>query len=257
MGQRRLTFPLKDFDIQFVEENLMNHVRTLAVLVLFLLGGIARAQEVAVDVAKFAQDLQHIDTNGAQFKMVWWIPTEYWQESFRQVPLTPAQKDAFLKTVDDYTIVAVVDANITPLGGLDARSIGEIRSNISLKIGDGQPLRPLDDKDIADDTRTLLATMKPAFANVLGQFGKGMELVCFKGKDPQAKRLLDPRGSAVFTVTYKNKPYTWRLPIGALLPPKFDAQTGEKFPGNFLFSPYTGKKLADQAPAAPDGRSQK
>ena len=32
----------------------------------------------------------------------------------------------------------------------------------------------------------------------------------------------------------------------SLLPPKFDQDTGEKFPGNYLFNPYTGRKLATQ-----------
>jgi hypothetical protein len=220
------------------------------------LAGSARAQNAAIDLASFAQELQRTEAEAGQFKMVWWIPTEYWQESFRQAPMTQAQKDAFVKAVDDYIIVAIVDANITPLAGLDARSLNDIRANLSIKVGDSQISMPLADEAIANETRSLMAVMKPAFANMLGQFGKGMELVCFKGKDEQGRRLLDPRGNGMLNVTYKNKRYSWRLPLGSLLPPKYDAQTGEKYPGNYVFSPFTGAKLTDKAPPS-DARSAK
>jgi hypothetical protein len=38
--------------------------------------------------------------------------------------------------------------------------------------------------------------------------------------------------------------YRWRTPLGSLLPVKVDAKTGEEFPGNYSFNPYTGEKLS-------------
>ena len=39
------------------------------------------------------------------------------------------------------------------------------------------------------------------------------------------------------------------VPLGSLLPPRQDAATGESFPGDYLFNPYTGGALQDAAPS--------
>ena len=88
--------------------------------------------------------------------------------------------------------------------------------------------------------------MKPLIGGTLGKLGESMEFIAFEGRDKNDKRLLDPLGKAMFTVTVGDRDYKWRLPLGALLPPKFDAKTGEQFPGNFEFSPYTGAKLTSE-----------
>jgi hypothetical protein len=44
--------------------------------------------------------------------------------------------------------------------------------------------------------------------------------------------------------------FKFRLPLGSLLPPKFDPNTHEKFPGNYIYSPYTGSKLVNDVPGA-------
>ena len=50
-------------------------------------------------------------------------------------------------------------------------------------------------------------------------------------------------------MTLGDATYRWRLPLGSLLPPRYDAKTGEKFSGNYLYSPFTGKELTTKAPA--------
>jgi hypothetical protein len=37
--------------------------------------------------------------------------------------------------------------------------------------------------------------------------------------------------------------FTWRLPLPRLLPAKVDPRTGQEFPGDYLFNPYTGESL--------------
>ena len=209
---------------------------------------IANAADQAVDLGKFSQELQRSENVAGSFKMIWWIPTEFWEESFKQAAMTREQKEGFQKAVNDYIVVAVIDGQINQLGGLTPQSAEHVRKNVTVQADDGKPLLPLGDDDVATETRTLLMMMKPMFGKMLGEFGKGMELVCFKGKDDSGARLLDPRKKGQLLVSYGGKEYKWRLPLGSLLPPKYDAESGEKFPGNYLFSPYTGAKLTDKAP---------
>ena len=54
-----------------------------------------------------------------------------------------------------------------------------------------------------------------------------------------------PIGQAgTLQVSLYDQVYRWRTPLGSLLPAKVDAKTGEEFPGNYSFNPYTGEKLS-------------
>ncbi len=208
----------------------------------------ALAQEIKVDLGKFTQELQYNEQSGDNMRLIWWIPTEFWVESFRDANMTQAQKDEFILAVDDYIVVAVIDGELNPLGGSKWRSVEEIKKNLTVKVGEGEPESPLATSEIAEGTNTMMAVMKPMFRKMLGDFGNGLEMICFRGKDDDKQRLLDPRETGHFSVNYKGKDYNWRLPLGTLLAPKFDAETGERFPGNFIFSPFTGERLVDVAP---------
>jgi hypothetical protein len=57
--------------------------------------------------------------------------------------------------------------------------------------------------------------------------------------------LIEPKQTGTFAIEYRGKSHKWRLPLVALLPPMVDAKSGEEFPGNYLFNPFTGEKLTD------------
>ena len=185
-----------------------------------------------------------MEQGASQFRLVWWVPTEYWKESFRNVAtMTDDQKEEFYHAVDDYIVLVVVDAKISAFGGVNPISRGEILSSLSLSIDQGQQMLPLPDAEVSSDASTIFAMMKPVIANMAGQFGKGMEFIYFKGVDSKGKRLLNPLEGGAFSVTLGESIYKWRLPLGSLLPPNYDGKTGEKFPGNYLYNPFTGDKL--------------
>jgi len=197
-----------------------------------------------VDIQKFVQETQKVHQGVNVFRLVWWIPTEYWREAFRDNPnMTESQKETFCRAVDDYIVFSVIDAKTTDFGSIIPASREQIISKLSLSIGQGKKMKTLADTEITSDAKNLFAMLKPVIANMLGQFGQGMEFVCFKGIDSSGERLLDPRGNGSFSVTLGDETSKWRLPLGCLMPSKFDLQTGEEFPGNYIYNPFTGKKL--------------
>ena len=220
----------------------MKKIITAVVIIALLSGSHLCAEDV--DLQKFIQETQKLNQGANSFQLVWWIPTEYWKESFRNVPnMTDEQKEAFYKAVDDYIVLSVIDAKTTNFGSIIPSSRDEIISKLSLSIGQGKLMKSLPDTEVSSDARNLFAMMKPVLANMLGQFGQGMEFICFKGFNSKGERFLDPIGNISFSAKLGDGMFKWRLPLGSLLPPKYDPQTGENFPGNYIYNPFTGSKL--------------
>ena len=143
-------------------------------------------------------------------------------------------------------VVCVVDAKISPFGSVIPTPRDKILDKLALFIGQGESMKPLSDSEISGDAKNLFAMMKPIMANMFGQFGQGMEFICFNGVDSKGKKLLDPKQEGSFSLIFTDTTYKWRLPLGSLLPPKYDPQTGEEFPGNYNYNPFTGKKLVSR-----------
>lgn len=203
-----------------------------------------------IDLQKLIQDTQRMSQDQHAFRLVWWIPTEYWQESFRKMPnVTEDKKQEFYNMVDDYIVVCVVDAKLSTFGSVIPTPRDQIISNLSLSIDQGEQMKPLEETQLSSDAKLLFAMMKPLVANALGQFGKGMEFFCFKGVDSAGKKLIDPRGEGSLSMNLADSVFKWRLPLGSLLPLKYDPQTGEEFPGNYIYNPFTGNKLESRSPS--------
>lgn len=196
------------------------------------------------DMNALINDTQRMHQDGARLTLVWWIPNEYWEESAASgAQGSQQQLKQVLALVERYVIVAVVDGELGALGNVRTRPLAELVSAIQLIAPGGARFPPLGEDQLSSDLRTFFQVMKPMMANMLGQVGKGLEFIAFDGRGPGGGRLLDPRREESFAITYDGRRYDWRLPLGSLLPPAVDARTGERFPGNYRYNPYTGERL--------------
>lgn len=197
-----------------------------------------------IDVQQLVRDTQISRQEGQALDLVWYIPTEFWQASFKKGGnLTEKQQRDMLSTVEDYVLVAAIEGNIGPLGALSSTSKDELEKKISLKLGDAA-LALIPEAELPAATSNFVQMMKPVISNMLGAIGSGLHFIVFESKDAKGKRLVDPTKEGRLTIRMGEKDFSFRLPIGALLPPMFDAQTGDRFPGDYIYNPYTGKKLA-------------
>ena len=93
--------------------------RVMLVVTMITLLASSALQAAEVDLAQFIQETQKIAPGANSFRLLWWIPTEYWEESFRATPnMTEAQKHDFYAAVNDYIVFAVIDATTTTLGSV-------------------------------------------------------------------------------------------------------------------------------------------
>jgi hypothetical protein len=195
----------------------------------------------ATDLQQLTRETQRMSQASQQLTLVWWMPQVWWEASLSSnTILTPEGRAQMLAVLDDYTIFAIARAKLT-MATLDARSKAEMLSNARLEIG-GKTIDPIAPENLTPSAQSILVALKPVFAGILGKLGQSVEIVIYPGKQGDQK-LLDPTKPGSFKYTLYDQTFSWRLPLVSLLPPKVDRKTGEEFPGNYEFNPYTGEAL--------------
>jgi len=56
----------------------------------------------------------------------------------------------------------------------------------------------------------------------------------------------DPGATGVLRVAVDEREFTFHLPLASLLPKKFDPKSGDEFPGNYSFNPFSGEPLVNE-----------
>jgi hypothetical protein len=197
----------------------------------------------AFDFQQFMAETQRLQRSAEGIALVWWIPTDFWSESFKQSSnLTPRQRDEFLVALEPYSVFAVLRVDVGALGVMKPHPRSQMLDTLDIKCN-GSSLTAVADTQLSPEMKNIMMIMKPMLANVLGQFGQGLEFVVFTNSKA-GKKIVDPRREDRLTGQFYGHLLNWRLPLGSLLAPKVDPATGEEFPGNYGFNPFTGAALA-------------
>jgi hypothetical protein len=181
-------------------------------------------------------------SNG-KLDMVWWIPTEFWEASFKRSGTVPQrQREEMIATIDNYIIVAAIEGSVDSLGAMTSTSKEDMEKRVLLLVGK-ERLTTIPESELTPGARNFIQIMKPIITNMLGQMGQGLHMVAFKSKDENGKPFVDPKLPGQISIKVGDKSFDFRLPLATLLPARVDAESGERFPGSYNFNPFTGKKL--------------
>jgi hypothetical protein len=203
------------------------------------------------DVQALIQDTQRMAREPSRLTLVWWIPTEFWDATLRVSPnVTEETRTRISGTMDDYLVFLVISADVGPLGGITPRDRAAIDANTALLV-DGKAIAPVEKRKLSADAQNFVAMMQPALANMLGQIGQGIEVILYPNPAKGARKISASGPGALAYTAFGNR-FDWRLPLGSLLPPKFDEKTRQSFPGDYIYNPYTGEKLSETS-ADPGG----
>jgi hypothetical protein len=209
-----------------------------AIAVVFAIARVAQA----ADLLDLVRETQRFSNVAQQLTMVWWIPQEFWELSMSGSPdATPEGRAQVIATLEDYQIVALLRAKAGIGTITDVQPRTNLLNNAWFEIG-GKVIEPVAPEAITPGAQVMLGALKPALAGVLGTFGHSIELVIYPAKQGNV-RLIDPSKVGSFQYTLYDQTFRWRMPLGSLLPKKFDPKTDEEFPGNYQYNPFTGGKL--------------
>ncbi|HYM33821.1 MAG TPA: hypothetical protein VET48_00425, partial [Steroidobacteraceae bacterium] len=198
-------------------------------LSLLAITGVGAAQAQEIDLQQLIRDSQIMRQAGQSIDLVWYIPTEYWRESFRKGGgMPPKQRDEMLGAITDFVMIATLESNVGALGVLSSTPKDELEKKMVL-VANNAELHPITEADLPPATKNFIQLTKPLLASMLGQMGEGLHFIMFKGSDDSGKPFVDPRARGRLKVKVGVKEFEFRLPLGSLLPPKMDKESGERF----------------------------
>ena len=185
--------------------------------------------------------------------LVLWLPTEFWRTSLESSgKMAPQDVDRFVKELEPYVVVAVADGQTGIFGSINFAAPETLKSAVTIEGSRGELFSALPDSEISAGVRNLTQMMRPMFGNMLGALGTNIAFVVFPGIDKRGRPTVEPTKEGTFVVHVGTVAARYRLPLGSLLPPMIDAKSGETFPENYKFNPFTGVKLSP----APAGAAQ-
>jgi hypothetical protein len=183
-------------------------------------------------------------------RLVWWLPLEYWRVSLsRGRSPRLAELEQIEAALRPYTVVAAFDGQIGAMGVVRWSSLEKLGEEIRLLDGASAPptplapLAPLPRSSVDATALEVVDSLRPVFANILGELGENLHFYFFPGRDAQGAPRIRPLEEGQFTVQIGADAYPYRLPIGALLPPKACPVDGERWSGAYRFCPRHGKPL--------------
>jgi hypothetical protein len=197
-----------------------------------------------VDLTKMVQETQWLSQDSDRIQMVWWIPTVYWSVALSKDPtVSKADAQKVIEAVEDYVIVAFVDGKMDAYGNIDYRNASNIRDHVAIKDKAGTVYKPLGNSEIKSDTREMLASLKPLFANMLGNMGQNLHVIVFTGKNAQRQTIVNPSETGEFIVLLDGKPIRWKLPMTSLFPTIECEKCRENCNGAWNYCPWCGTKI--------------
>lgn len=221
----------------------MKKVALLLLFHAFIKSGFA--QRETFDVNEMMNETQIVSDEPDRMRLIWWIPTEYWAASLAQDPDASSEVENIVAVLKDYTVFAIADGEVGTFGSVNYVPLEEIKTNLTITDRHGDVFKPLDDKDVNQDTRLFLQMMRPVFANMLGAMGENMHFILFRHENLEGKRLLDPYVDGTFSIQLFKEVMTWETPLGSFLEPKKCPVDGKTMSGAWNYCPKHGKLLEE------------
>ena len=192
---------------------------------------------------RFNAEMMQTHQDDTHFALAIWLSTEMFKNSVAG-KMKPSEVQEVADALKGYAIYGLIDATLdSDEGTIVSGDHAQMRSSARLQLGDRAPRAIVPVSDLPSGVRAAVQVLKPLMASMLGKFGDSMEFVAFNDADEHGNSLADPRGNLVASLSFDKELFVWRLPLVSLRPLRIDPATGDTFPGDFDFSPFTGHKL--------------
>ena len=205
-----------------------------------------------VDTDELSTDTQ-VSAEGAgdtHFAMIWWIPTEFWDATLsREAVLTEAQKNYFLDTMSNISLLATIQADITELAAFHYYLKEEVEEKMFITFTDttGRRKRLLPMTSVTEDQEVVLGIFKPILEAAMGNLGKNMHFFVLNDKSNSSHRIIDPYRTGYLSVQLSKRNGDLitagiEMPLNALFVPR-KCPNGKSAHVSWKYCPWSGKRL--------------
>lgn len=202
----------------------------------------------SVSVDDLIADTQVIHTDPFSLVQAWWIPLEFWQASLGRINPQLAQEVSAI--LGDYSLVAVVQADVSALGGFVFYSRDDLqrRLRVQWQVDDATPvsLDLVTEPNVA--VRNLVQQLSPLLSRTMGDMGRNLQFFVLNDRAADGGRLVDPyrRGQVLIGLsaseTQPAAQLAVELPLDALFERRYCAN-GKPARVTWRFCPWDGRPL--------------
>ncbi|HRJ73422.1 MAG TPA: hypothetical protein PLS03_14450 [Terrimicrobiaceae bacterium] len=203
-----------------------------------------------IDFAKLSQETAQSHRDSKEFVFVWWIPTAILEVAMKAgLRSSEAERNKILKLVDGYTIFAVAHFRFGTHGEVAVMSREDLMETSVFRVGN-QVVPPEDEALMPYTVFQAINLLRPLTSQLVGGVDQGYHFIVYPNRKA-GKPMISPDQAGRFEYSVGGRDFRWKLPLGSVLPPMVDPITGEVFPGNYRYNPFTGGELRKQGGIAP------
>jgi len=182
-----------------------------------------------INISDLTKDIQIVKKNKDNFKMVWWIPVEYWKVVMNGSRIVNAgDVDMFVDVLDQYVLVASMNSELTAYGSFKPKP-----TNIQLKDVKGNIYNELKTSEISDEYLEVISTLKPSMTQTLGELGKQLKFHVFEKRGKNGKLITPMSEYGEFSVLLNQKTkFNFKLPLASIVEEKVCPEDEEMLNGN-------------------------
>jgi len=207
-----------------------------------------------INTDAFTSDTQVMlqGTGANNMALAWWIPNEFWDSILsRDTTILETNKKVMLNTMSGISLLAIVQADISPLGAFNFYSKEEVEKKILISYTDSggkkQRLSPM--QTINPNLEIVLGTFKPILVAAMGNLGKNVHFYVLNDKSKSFPRLLDPYREGILNIqlTKRNGDLInadIEMPLNSLFVPR-KCPNGKDAHISWNYCPWTGKRFED------------
>lgn len=203
-----------------------------------------------VNMDLFLSETQFSSNDSDIINLIWWIPSEYWEATFKEdKSISEKELAEMIDVMKAYNVLGIVQGEIGLFGGVTYEDADEIFKKTSLKDHYGDVHYALKREEISPDMNNFLDVMKPILSNMMGNLGENFSFLVFDAKNSSDKMIADSYKDHDFDIILKgDETYHFDLPFSALLMPKVCPKDSAEHNGKWVFCPYHGDVLKEKTP---------
>ncbi|WP_299224277.1 hypothetical protein [uncultured Psychroserpens sp.] len=205
---------------------------TIALFVFNIYSAQTKAEHV--ELTDLIRNLIQTTKDEKNIKQAFWLPKSYWELALKDSPYgNQSLIDEINAVIENYSIFAVTDVTISHITGIKKNTL----TSIHLIVDDTQyaPIEML-----PNDIETIVSSIKPMLAKMLGDFGNSIEIFVFDNSNDIIPTNLE---TSKFTLEVNTTNFDYYLPLSSLVEKKICPVDKKAHNGNWMFCPWHGKKL--------------